>query len=135
MAHRYGTGSNVLILGFALHGFEDHFDRDGLCLVECANAVMDELYNNKMVDGYDWTVYVLPCMNPDGLYSGYTCNGPGRCSTTYLAPDGTVKKGGGIDLNRCSPRISIPDTTAAITPETVPWLPVKHRHWINLSVK
>lgn len=102
-AYRYGSGQNVLILGFALHGFEDNFDRDGLCLVECGRSVMAYLEDNLMVDGYDWTVYVLPCMNPDGLYSGYTCDGPGRCTTTYLTENGTLVTGGGIDLNRCFP--------------------------------
>ncbi len=103
VAYRYGSGPNVLILGFALHGFEDNFDRDGQCLVECGRSVMAHLDGNLMVDGYGWTVYVLPCMNPDGLYSGYTCNGPGRCTTTYLSESGALITDGGIDLNRCFP--------------------------------
>ena len=40
----------------------------------------------------DWTIYVIPYANPDGITDGYTNNGPGRC---------TVSKK--IDMNRCWP--------------------------------
>lgn len=107
-AYRFGTGPNVLVFGFAIHGYEDNFARDGQCLVECAYALMDYLSECYLVDGYGWTVYILPCMNPDGLLSGYTNNGPGRCTTTYLTPDGQLATDGGIDLNRSFPAGFIP---------------------------
>lgn len=107
-AYRYGNGENVLILGFAIHGFEDNFARDGEALVETAQAVMNDLNNKPIAQGYGWSVYVLPCMNPDGLYSGYTNNGPGRCTTTYLRSDGTLATDTGIDLNRCFPTNFVP---------------------------
>jgi hypothetical protein len=107
-AYRFGSGSNVLVMGFAIHGFEDHFDRDGQCLVDCAWAMMEHLEGSYLPDGYDWTIYILPCMNPDGLYSGRSAWGPGRCTTTYLDASGQLRTGKGIDLNRCFPTGFIP---------------------------
>lgn len=106
VAYRFGTGENVMVLGFAIHGFEDNFDRDGLALVYTADLLMDLLGENMdMVDGYGWSIYVLPCMNPDGLLDGYSCNGPGRCTTTYLSSSGNLVTGygKGIDMNRSFP--------------------------------
>ena len=100
-AYRFGTGENVLVVGFAIHGYEDNFDKDGICMVYTADRLMQEL-DKSPVEG-DWSVYILPCMNPDGLISGTTCNGPGRCTTTYLDPYGILQSDGGIDLNRCFP--------------------------------
>lgn len=102
-AYRYGHGEDVLVMGFCIHGYEDNFDRDGLALVETAQALMEFLDGSLLTDGYNWSVYVLPCMNPDGLYSGTTCNGPGRCTTTYIDANGNLRTGKGIDLNRCFP--------------------------------
>jgi hypothetical protein len=59
--------------------------------------------NMDLVQDYGWSVYVLPCMNPDGLIDGYTMNGPGRCTTTYLNRSGALVTGTGIDLNRSFP--------------------------------
>ena len=104
VAYRFGNGENVLIAGFALHGFEDNFNRDGLALVYTANELMKRLDENReLITDYGWTVYVLPCMNPDGLMDGYTCNGPGRCTTTYLDASGQLVRGKGVDLNRSFP--------------------------------
>ena len=103
-AYRFGTGENVLVAGFAIHGWEDNFDRDGGALVYTANELMKKLdANASLLRDYNWTVYVLPCMNPDGLMDGTTCNGPGRCTTTYLTPGGSLITGTGVDLNRSFP--------------------------------
>ena len=103
VAYRFGSGRNVLVMGFAIHGFEDNFDRDGLALVYTAEKLMEHLAKSKLLTLHDWTVYVLPCMNPDGTYKGYTNNGPGRCTTTYLDEKGNLVKGTGIDMNRSFP--------------------------------
>lgn len=112
MAYRYGSGENVLVMGFAIHGYEDNFDQDGKTLVYTAEKLMEYLKGSYLPDAYNWTVYVLPCMNPDGLYSGWTNNGPGRCTTTYLDTSGNLVRGKGIDMNRCFPTWFSPKTNA-----------------------
>lgn len=102
--YQIGTGNNHLILNFAIHGFEDHYDRDGFELVEVAGAVLQELSNNiTPLDSHDWTVFVIPNANPDGLIEGHTMDGPGRC-TMMRYPDGDTQSlpliEGGVDLNR-----------------------------------
>ncbi len=104
VAYRFGNGENVLVAGFAIHGYEDNFPKDGGALVYTANALMQRLDQNRsLLTDYGWTVYILPCMNPDGLQDGYTCDGPGRCTTTYINANGELVKGTGIDLNRAFP--------------------------------
>lgn len=102
IAYRFGNGSHVMVLGFALHGFEDNFYQDGKALVYTAEQLMASLKKSNLAAQHGWTVYVLPCMNPDGLYSGYSHNGPGRCTTRRFDADGKLMVGG-IDLNRCFP--------------------------------
>ena len=97
-AYRLGTGENVLLMTFAVHGFEDVFARDGRALVNTAFALMNAM------TGWDlsgWTVWILPCCNPDGLIDGSTCDGPGRCTIRHLSGGRTVD--GGVDINRCFP--------------------------------
>ena len=76
LAYRFGTGENVLIVTFAIHGWEDNFEQDGQLLVDTGNLLIETLtdqYASLIVPG-DWTVYVLPCLNPDGLYDGWMCS-------------------------------------------------------------
>ena len=104
MAYKFGSGKNVMVLGFAIHGFEDNWSRDGQALVYTAGELMQQLdKQTDLIMDYDWTIYVLPCMNPDGLENGYTHNGPGRCTTTYLNSSGVLVTGRGIDMNRSFP--------------------------------
>lgn len=104
VAYKFGNGENVLIAGFAIHGYEDNFDKDGGCLVYTANELMKQLDQNRdRITDYGWSVYVLPSMNPDGLIDGYTCNGPGRCTTSYLNSAGELVYSTGVDLNRSFP--------------------------------
>lgn len=105
LAYRFGTGENVLIAAFAIHGWEDSFAQDGQLLVDTGNQLMQVLasQDTSLIVPGDWTVYVLPCLNPDGLHDGWTCNGPGRCTTHYLNADGLCEEGTGMDLNRCFP--------------------------------
>lgn len=103
-ACQIGDGKNVMVLTFALHGWEDNFDRDGAELVYLADQVRDWLVSNyDLVKTNNWTVYVLRCLNPDGLYLGTTCNGKGRCTTTWMDANGTLRMDHGIDMNRCFP--------------------------------
>ena len=104
-AYRYGDGENVIILAFAIHGWEDNFSRDGQLLVDTAEDLMQVLEDryDELVRSGDWSVYVLPCLNPDGLYDGWTCNGPGRCTTYRLDANGNNIYGVGIALNRSFP--------------------------------
>ena len=103
-ACRIGRGKNVMLLTFAIHGWEDNYDRDGKELVYLADCVKGYLEENyELLENGDWTVYVLRCLNPDGLYLGTTCNGPGRCTTTRLSASGTLLTDKGIDMNRCFP--------------------------------
>ena len=104
VAYKFGNGSNVMIAGFELHGFEDNFNKDGGCLVYTADQLMKLLDRNRgLIYDYGWTIYVLPSMNPDGLMDGNSNNGPGRCTTTYLNENGSLVKGKGVDLNRSFP--------------------------------
>ncbi len=104
IAYRFGDGENVLVAGFAIHGYEDNFNKDGGALVYTADQLMRRLKENRnLLTDYGWSVYVLPCMNPDGLMDGTTCNGPGRCTTTYIDENGKLRTGKGIDLNRSFP--------------------------------
>jgi hypothetical protein len=113
MAYQFGDGENVMVLGFALHGWEDNFSQDGGALVYTAGQLMQLLDKNMdIVDDYDWTIYVLPCMNPDGLIDGYSHNGPGRLTTTYLDSSGTLSSSHGVDLNRSFPTLWTKYTSA-----------------------
>ena len=103
-AWQIGRGENVMVLTFAIHGWEDNWDQDGAELVYLADQVkayLDSHYD--LVRQGNWTVYILRCLNPDGLYLGTTCNGPGRCTTTYFNSNGQLVSGKGIDMNRCFP--------------------------------
>ena len=109
VAYRFGEGKNVMVLGFAMHGFEDTWLHDGEALVYTADLLMEELdAHPDQVNHAGWSVYVLPCMNPDGLIDGNSCYGPGRCTTTYLTADGKLSKSRGIDINRSFPVNWIP---------------------------
>lgn len=102
-AYRLGSGENVMVLTFAIHGFEDLYDRDGELLVYTAGRLLEALGQNpEAVLSGDWTVYILPCLNPDGLESGSSADGAGRCTTTGLDASGTLTDTG-VDMNRCFP--------------------------------
>ena len=103
-ACRIGSGKNVMVLTFAIHGWEDNWDRDGEELVYLADQTKAWLEAHyELVREGDWTVYILRCLNPDGLYLGTTHDGPGRCTTTYFNANGQLVSGKGIDMNRCFP--------------------------------
>ncbi|QAA34161.1 Ig-like domain-containing protein [Clostridium manihotivorum] len=92
--YRVGNGKNALVAVFAIHGFEDAWASDGLELVKiAANLISNVAGYSAANGGLDvWSVYIVPCANPDGVIDGITNNGPGRT---------TIKEG--IDLNRDFP--------------------------------
>ena len=100
VAWRFGEGENVLVLTFALHGWEDAFPRDGAALVLTANELMGEI---PRWNCDEWSIYVLPCCNPDGLLYGVTNDGVGRCTEAMYLPDGSLSRSKGVDINRCFP--------------------------------
>ncbi|MGL5649967.1 MAG: M14 family zinc carboxypeptidase, partial [Clostridium sp.] len=89
-----GKKIKKLFLGFAIHGWEDHWRFDGEALVKIGSSVLNKLGNYISTNGdlNGWQVCIAPCMNPDGLIAGRTSYGPGRCTVTTK-----------IDLNRCFP--------------------------------
>lgn len=107
VAYRFGEGENVAVLCFGLHGWEDGFDEDGQLLCETADTLCQMLSRkyDSLIDCNNWSVYVLPLLNPDGLYDGWSCNGPGRCTTHILDETGNpvFADGFGIDMNHCFP--------------------------------
>jgi len=96
--YKIGSGSNVAFAVFEQHGWEDEWAYDGIELVKIADRVMSNL-SNSGING-NWTLYVIPYANPDGITNGYTNNGPGRCTV--------VNK---VDMNRCWPSNFQPNYT------------------------
>ena len=97
--YQIGKGSKHLFTTFSIHGFEDSYDKDGAELTYIADEFFYYLKNNmsdELVN--EWTVYILPVVNPDGQYDGWTNNGPGRTTVYSWAPGNQ-----GIDMNRCFP--------------------------------
>lgn len=88
--YKIGNGDNVCFTVFEQHGWEDAWAYDGTELVKIADRVMSNLSSSGINN--NWTLYIIPYANPDGITNGYTNNGPGRC---------TVSKQ--IDMNRSWP--------------------------------
>ena len=106
--YQIGRGSKHLFLGFAIHGFEDSYNYDGQELTYIADQFFNYLKNNMPDDLVnEWTIYILPSINPDGEYNGWTNNGPGRTSLYSWAAGNK-----GIDMNRCFP-VGYKSTTSA----------------------
>ena len=84
-SYKIGTGEKRLYLVYAQHGFEDEGYGDGIELVDIAYKFMDYMYNNRNDSNIqkilsNWTIYVIPYLNRDGITSGSSENGPGRCN-------------------------------------------------------
>lgn len=95
--YRFGNGPNVMFATFAIHGWEDQWAGDGSALIKIAEDFKNMLLANQPTDIHDnWTIYIFPGVNRDGVYLGSTNNGPGR-TTLYSAAPGHK----GIDINRC----------------------------------
>ena len=95
--YRFGDGPNVFFATFVVHGFEDHFGRDGTEISIIAENFINELRaRNDSNLAKKWTIYIFPEINPDGRNYGWSHDGPGRTSL-YSAASGNK----GIDINRC----------------------------------
>ena len=95
--YRFGDGPNVFFATFVVHGFEDHFGRDGTEISIIAENFINELRaRNDSNLARKWTIYIFPEINPDGRNYGWSHDGPGRTSL-YSAASGNK----GIDINRC----------------------------------
>lgn len=79
---------NTLLFVFAIHGYEDDYDKDGQILVDTANYLKNYYKENDVKLLHNNRLLIVACANPDGLYDGNSCNGFGRCNAK------------GIDLNR-----------------------------------
>ena len=88
--YKIGNGSNVAFAVFEQHGWEDAWAYDGVELIKIAQNVIQDLSSTGISN--NWTLYIIPYANPDGVTNGYTNNGPGRCTVTTK-----------IDMNRCWP--------------------------------
>ncbi len=100
VAWRFGRGENVLLMTFCIHGFEDSFPQDGAAMVYTANRLMEKI---PQWDCAEWSIYIVPCANPDGLINGTTENGAGRCTTSMYLANGVLTDKTGVDINRCFP--------------------------------
>ena len=106
-SYRIGNGSKALIALFAIHGYEDAWAADGIELVKIANGLIQEMEGRSSQPwATNWSLYVIPVANPDGILHGYTHCGPGRANVG----DASIQAAGGIDMNRCFP-IGFSETT------------------------
>lgn len=76
-----------ILMVFAIHGFEGARDRDGEVLVEIARRVIAH-YEQKPEELEGFTLYIVPCANPDGLIEGVGEDDVGRLNAS------------GININR-----------------------------------
>ncbi len=91
--YKIGNGYKSLIVNFAIHGFEDAWSRDGYELTKISEYIIHRLSREyEGLNVKEWSIYIIPSSNPDGLLDGYTNNGPGRCQITHK-----------VDLNRNFP--------------------------------
>lgn len=99
--YKLGNGNNVLFMIFELHGWEDAWAMDGIELVNISSTLMSNLSTMDQSTFSDWSIYMVPYANPDGITDGYTNGGPGRCAVTSK-----------VDMNRCWPANFVAITTS-----------------------
>ncbi len=92
VCHRIGSeeAPHSFLWFFAIHGFEDAFDRDGQVLTQVAQLMIDH-YRSHPENLENYVLYIVPCTNPDGLEAGTSKGGFGRCNAD------------GLDINRDFP--------------------------------
>ena len=72
-----------LLITFAVHGFEGAYDHDGQVLVDIAERLIAH-YDANPSDLCGHALYVVPCVNPDGLLDGTTEDGFGRMNASSI---------------------------------------------------
>ncbi|MGL4990252.1 MAG: M14 family zinc carboxypeptidase [Sarcina sp.] len=113
--YKIGSGSKILLLNFAIHGYEDSWMQDGFTLTQIGESVIKSLSEKQSGSGLNgWSVYVIPSSNPDGLIDGYTNNGPGRTQVSQSIDMNRDFKGPGFKPT------SNPRNRTKSTPETAP---------------
>lgn len=80
--------NDTFIFVFAIHGYEDAYDKDGQVLVDTAKYLVNQYKTSDVSLLNDNRLIIIECANPDGLYDGNSNDGFGRCNAK------------GIDLNR-----------------------------------
>lgn len=80
--------TKVVLITFELHGWEDSYKADGQVLVNIGKAAIS-YFTAHPTELKSTSLYVVSSANPDGLISGWTNNGPGRCQISL-----------GVDINR-----------------------------------
>ena len=78
----------TLFMDFAIHGFEDSYDRDGKKLVEEANALI-KYYSAHTDKLGKFRLVIVPCANPDGTIAGKNnlhsgSSAFGRCTSKHV---------------------------------------------------
>ena len=102
-SYTIGSGKNHIVITMAVHAWEDNWARDGAVLVKTGDKLIQKASEMlSTLDKYNYSIIIVPMANPDGLYSGTTCNGSGRCTVYRYNSSGKLVKGG-VDLNRCFP--------------------------------
>lgn len=72
-----------ILMVFAVHGFEGARDRDGEVLTEIAMRVISH-YEQEPQSLQDFALYIVPCVNPDGLAEGVGEDDVGRLNANGL---------------------------------------------------
>lgn len=72
-----------LLITFAVHGFEGESDHDGRYLVEMAERLIAH-YDEHPEELRGHALYVIPCVNPDGVEEGVTEDGFGRMNAQEI---------------------------------------------------
>lgn len=99
--YKAGTGKNCLFLVFNQHGWEDgkksdksYYHGDGNMLVRIARNFLESFSSNNELDENtrnnilkNWSIYVFPCNNPDGIVNGASNYGFGRCLYNKIDPN------------------------------------------------
>ena len=101
--YKAGNGRKHLYLVFALHGWEDghtsynpenFYHGDGDMLIRICKKFVEKFENNDNLNAGEreeilknWSIFVYPGINLDGLVKGHTNDGYGRCLKNGLDPN------------------------------------------------
>lgn len=119
VAYRIGNGKNVLLLTYCIHGTESgnanctSVHGDGIILNKLAYQMIDYMKTKySTVSSKNWSVYIIPACNPDGLnhpngvstgigrQTKYFYNVSKNANGTYTKNYLTYDYRHGIDMNR-----------------------------------